>query len=149
MIPISPNLKQSAALKPVYEEAQTWSGTEQVTPSKALSNTGSVVIRSDQSDRSLVGAYIQPPITKAAWNSQAKRRFSALVKKKSAGLATDLEKKELDRLQAVRREAEQDISPEQVLFELRRERAIQDITAVFERHSVNIKSVPKGFTTKG
>jgi len=149
MIPITPNLRYSAALKPVYEEAQTWSRTEQMATSEASANNGLFVAPSDQSDLLLTNPFMPSPITKKAWNSQAKKRFSALVKKKSASLANDDEKIELEHLQAVRREAEQDIRPEQVLFEIRRDRAIQEITAVFERHSVNIGSVPKNSTSKG
>jgi hypothetical protein len=149
MIPIIPNLRHSAALKPVYEEAQTWSRTEQIATSEASANNGLFVASSTQSGLSPANLLMPAPITKAAWNSQAKKRFSALVKKKSASLANDDEKRELESLQAVRREAEQDIRPEQVLFEIRRDRAIQEITAVFERYSVTIGSVPKSFIAKG
>jgi hypothetical protein len=51
-------------------------------------------------------------------------------------------------LQSVRREAEQEISPEQILAELRRERAIQEIKAVFERYAVDLNYFPESFASK-
>jgi hypothetical protein len=148
MIPISPNVRYSAAIKPIYEEPKTWSRVEQIATSEVSANDGFFAATPNQSDISQVNALAPSPITKAAWDSRAKKRFSALVKKKSTCLADDDEKRELERLQLVRREAEQDINPEQVLFEIRRDRAIHEITAVFERYSVIIKPFPKGPAAK-
>lgn len=149
MTPIVPNLKNSAAFRPVYEEAQTWSRTQAFTSSEASVNGATLVSPSDQSDPFPARILMPHMLTKADWTSEVKNRFLELVKRKSLGKATDQEKKELAGLQAIRRAAEENLTPEQILFELRRERAIQEITAVFERHSVNIRSFPQGFTSKG
>jgi hypothetical protein len=149
MTPIIPNLKNWTALKPLSEEVQTSSGTQAFSSSEATLNDVGLVSPVEQSDLSAPHFYVPSAITKEDWTPEVRNRFLELVKRKSLGMATDEEKKQLASLQAIRRAAEENITPEQVLFELRRERAIQEITAVFERHSVTVGSFPPIPTSKG
>jgi hypothetical protein len=147
---IFPKTNNSVALRPLYAEAESWNRIQaRSIPEASSSRAPQLVFAGGQSNVGSATVNMSATIDRKAWNREAQKLFHALVEKKALGEATEEDHKELRYLQTLRREAEEQIAPEQVLAELRRERAIQEIIVVLERYSVEFGPLPTVLAPKG